>query len=230
MAVLIPILLWCCLMTMWLVVPRLDNRRDHHRSRATATELASRSGFAPATAPRPPWRAAPFHYGDRHDYEQAAQGPLAGRPTLVCAYGCTDNGVTLWSNTLVLTLDRPTAAVEVLHERPYTSPAIAMPTSMAVHPAEDESLDRAAQVRFDTDLPETPDARAIARVLAAAVTGAPERYSLRANGRTLVLWRGGGFRDAASAEACASAALQALDSAVALGLRRADDSAPSALA
>jgi hypothetical protein len=210
MGVLIPIFLWCGLITLWLVTPRRPVWQARRRSRVTAAALAALDGFAPpdsAAATTWPWRAAPFHYGTRRSRERAARGELAGRPALISAYCCVDNGVAHWSNVLELRLSTESAVLEVFHEPPYMSPSVSLPTSVAVQPTGDAATDRAWQVRYETAarLDREPT-----RAVTSCLREAPEPFSLRAQGGTLVVWREGGFSSAASAQGCAAAALAAV--------------------
>jgi hypothetical protein len=211
MGVLIPILLWCGLMTLWLVTPRRPVWQARRHSRATAAALSDLDGFTPASdseaAATWPWQAAPFHYGTRRSREDAARGELAGRPALSCAYRCIENGVAHWSNVLELRLPTESAALEVFHEPPYTSPSVSLPTSLSVQPTGDATTDRAWQVRYETA---APPAREPVLAVASRLREAPEPFSLRAQGGTLVVWREGGFSSAASAQGCAAAALAAV--------------------
>lgn len=211
MGVLIPILLWCGLVTLWLVTPRRAVRQARRRSRATASALTAHDDMAPAadrsTTPWP-WQASPFHYGTRRGREAVATGVLLECRTLSYAYRCVDNGVPHWSNVLELDLPTGTPTVEVFHEPPYSSASVALPTTLAVQPTGDVDADRAWQVRYDSAAPldRTP-----ARTVVSRLDAAPERFSFRAQDRTLVVWREGGFASAASAEACAAAALSAVE-------------------
>ncbi|MEY9875538.1 hypothetical protein ABH931_005042 [Streptacidiphilus sp. MAP12-33] len=210
MGVLIPILLWCGLITLWLVTPRRPVWQARKRSRTTAAALAAHDGMAtvPDGAVGPwPWHAAPFHYGAHRSREEVARGQLAGRPARSYAYCCVDNGVARWSDVLELSLLTESATLEVFHEPPYSSASVSLPTNLVVQATGDVATDQAWQVRYDSAAPQD---REPARAIASRLSGAPERFSLRAQGGTLVVWRDGGFDSAASAEYCAEAALAAV--------------------
>jgi hypothetical protein len=90
MGVLIPIVLWCGLVTMWLVVPPRQLWQDRRRCRETAAVLASGPGSAPSPAPPEfPWRAAPSHYGDRQCTERVARGSGGHPETSFATAPCT---------------------------------------------------------------------------------------------------------------------------------------------
>jgi hypothetical protein len=211
MSVLIPILLWCGLITLWLVTPRRPVWQARARSRGTAAALADRPGAVPEPdgGGTGPWRAAPFHYGTHRRREHAALGELAGRSVLSYAYCTVDNGVAHWSDVLELRLPWQAPTLEVFHELPYTSARVPLPTSLSVQPTGDPEADRAWQVRYDEAVIQD---REPARAVVGRLREAPEPFSLRAGGGTLVVWRDGGFASAVNAEACAAAALAAVAS------------------
>jgi hypothetical protein len=123
------------------------------------------------------------------------------------AYSCVENGVAHWSNVLEFRLPMESTALEVFHVPPYSSFKVPLPTDLTVRPTGDAAVDWAWQVRFDTAGPQDADRT---RAVVSCLGEAPERFSLRVHGRTLVVWRDGGFDSASSAEACTSAALAAV--------------------
>ncbi|MDH6574749.1 hypothetical protein [Kitasatospora sp. MAP5-34] len=210
MGVVIPIVLFLCLVGTILSAPRTEGWRAGHRCRQAAADLVASHGFTadPQTGPAVvPWSAPPFHYGQRVRVRDAVRGSFAGLPATVFGYTCRENGAAHWYGVAVVQLPRRLAPIEVHHERVFSSARVNYAPAYPSCRTGDQAFDSAHRASAsDEELARTLLTPQAARRLLAA----PEPFDWRVADDTLVLWRRDGWTSGAALAGCCLAAVHVL--------------------
>ncbi|MEY9967837.1 hypothetical protein ABIA33_005917 [Streptacidiphilus sp. MAP12-16] len=210
MSVVIPVLLYICLVGAFVLVPRAGPWKARRRCKETASGLLETYGFTadPQAGPElVPWSAPPFHYGRRVQVLDAVRGAFAGLTAEVFGYTCRENGTAHWYGVAVVHLPRQLPPLEVHHDQVFASTAVYYVPAYPQRPTEMEEFDAA----YRTSTPDDALAdRLIGPVFARVLLTAAEPFDWRVEGDLLVVTRRDGFTSSAALVSCCLAAVHAL--------------------
>lgn len=194
----LPIALFICLAALIVLSPRIEPQRLRMRARQSAEQLRTRHGFREGS--RASWADVrssglpPFHYGEHGELDNVLIGTVDGLSVRCAGYEVVFNGSRHRYGLALVGLSRPGDGLEVRGERPFTAARVA-------EHVPDGAL-RMGVPEFDavwSVYAEMPGARLAASSagLAEAMLGAPARFCWRVSGTDLLLWKRGGWPDAA---------------------------------
>ncbi|MEY9932527.1 hypothetical protein ABH926_007178 [Catenulispora sp. GP43] len=189
----LPIILFLALATLIVTAPRIGPWRARRQAHALARDLVQTEGFTASPDIEheiAAEHAPPFHYGTAHNFEDDLIGTVHDMPVSTGSYTCHYNGETHRYGVALVSLDHDVERVEVRDGPAFaTAWVIDAPPQHRIRtgtPAFDERFETYTPDRTDDRMVLAPDAPAL-------LTGVAEPFSMRAEGRRLLLWRSPGW-------------------------------------
>lgn len=208
----LPVALFACLAAMIAITPHLEPQRMRARARRITQQLRAEHGFRDGS--RASWsetRATgwpPFHYGRRTEFDNLLLGTVHNLPVRAAGYEVVFNGARQRYGLALIVLPRPAEWLEVRGERPFTSARVPEHVPDGQLTLGVPEFDAVWSVYAES--PQTQRAAAGSTALAQTMLGSPTRFSWRAHGTELLLWKSDGWSDAAQLLACISGVVNLL--------------------
>lgn len=205
MDVVLPAFAWLCLAALIVLSPQAGPHRVRRQAAEIAAGLRTRHAFTDAPDIEHVWPTTepPCHYGTRHTITDAVTGSIDGLPVTSATYTCRYNGSTHLYGLIAITLPDPAERLEIRHGAVFESAwVLDTPPDGATH-AGSHAFDDQYELYF----PDRADGAMglLSEDGIAAMVQAPDKFSLRATDRRLLLWR----RDGWSGDVAVVAAVRA---------------------